>query len=93
MLKINYSSNLEDNFYEIIAKSKADKFKGLTFEEYYNNHYKKTFIYDLKDIYIAPIIKKETKIQTITIESITNLNLNLRNNNENFNYRRRNYTK
>ena len=34
-------------------------------------------IYDLKDIYIAPIIKKETKIQTITIESTTDLNLNL----------------
>lgn len=35
-------------------------------------------IYDLKDIYIAPIIKKETKIQTITIESTTDLNLNLK---------------
>ena len=35
-------------------------------------------IYDLKDIYIAPIIKKETKIQTITIESTINLNLNLK---------------
>lgn len=30
-----------------------------------------------EDIYIAPIIKKETKIQTITIESTTDLNLNL----------------
>ena len=42
MLKIKYSSNFEDSYYEIIAKSKADKFKGLTFEEYYNKHYKKT---------------------------------------------------
>ena len=50
MLKIKYSSNSEDSYYDIISKSKADKFKGLTFEEYYNKHYKKTFIYDLKDI-------------------------------------------
>jgi len=50
MLKIKYSSNLEDSYYEKIAKSKADKFKGLTFEEYYNKHYKKILIYDLKDI-------------------------------------------
>ena len=34
-------------------------------------------IYDLKDIYIAPIIKKETKIQTTIIESSVDLNLNL----------------
>ena len=33
MLKIKYSSNLEDNYYKEIAKSKADKFNGLTFEE------------------------------------------------------------
>ena len=38
------------NILPLKLKSKADKFKGLTFEEYYNNHYKKTFIYDLKDI-------------------------------------------
>lgn len=50
MLKIEYASNLEDSYYEVIAKCKADKFKGLTFEEYYNKHYKKTLIYELKDI-------------------------------------------
>lgn len=50
MLKIKHSSNLEDLYYKIIAKSKADKLKGLTFEEYYNKHYKKYLIYDLKDI-------------------------------------------
>jgi hypothetical protein len=33
---------------------------------------------DSEDIYIMPITKKQTKIQTITIESITNLNLNLK---------------
>ena len=50
MLKIKYSSNLEDNYYKEIAKSKADKFNGLTFEEYYNKHYKKFLIYELKEI-------------------------------------------
>ena len=29
MLKIKYSSNLEDNYYKEIAKSKADKFKDI----------------------------------------------------------------
>ncbi|OCM00340.1 hypothetical protein AAX29_00343 [Aliarcobacter thereius] len=50
MLKINYSSNSEDNYYKEIAKSKADKFNGLTLEEYYNKHYKKLLIYELKEI-------------------------------------------
>jgi hypothetical protein len=50
MLKIKYSSNLEVSYYNIISKSKADKFNGLTFEEYYNKHYKKILIFDLKDI-------------------------------------------
>ncbi|HJE02944.1 MAG TPA: hypothetical protein K8U92_03620 [Aliarcobacter thereius] len=50
MLKIQYSLNLEDSYYDKIAKSKADKFKGLTFEEYYNKHYKKILIYELKEI-------------------------------------------
>lgn len=50
MLKIKYSSNLEDNYYKEIAKSKADKFNGLTFEEYYNKHYKNFLIYELKEI-------------------------------------------
>ena len=50
MLKIKYSSNLEDGYYDVIAKSKAEKFNSLTFEEYYNKHYKKTLILDLKDI-------------------------------------------
>ena len=50
MLKIKYSSNLENSYYEKIAKSKADKFNGLTFEQYYNHNYKKILKYDLKDI-------------------------------------------
>ena len=44
MLKIKYSSNLEDNYYEIIAKSKADKFKGLTFEEHIHDAIQINFI-------------------------------------------------
>lgn len=50
MLKINYSSNLEDSYYKSIATSKAVKFKGLTFEKYYNKYYKQILGYDLKDI-------------------------------------------
>ena len=50
MLKIKYSSNLEDIYYDKIVKSKTDKFKGLTFEEYYNKYYKKILIYELKEI-------------------------------------------
>lgn len=50
MLKINYLSHLEDSYYEKIAKSKADKFNGFTFEEYYNHNYKQILKYDLKDI-------------------------------------------
>lgn len=50
MLKIKYSSNLEDSYYKSIATSKADKFKGLTFEEYYNQHCKKILGYNLKEI-------------------------------------------
>ena len=50
MLKINYSSNLEDSYYDIIAKSTADKFNGLTFEKYYEENYKSILKFDLKDI-------------------------------------------
>lgn len=50
MLKIEYSSNLKDIYYEKIAKSTANKFKGLTFEEYYNQNYKNILLYELEDI-------------------------------------------
>lgn len=50
MLKIKYSSNLEDKYYKEIAKSKADKFNGLTFEKYYEENYKSILKFDLKDI-------------------------------------------
>lgn len=50
MLKIKYSSNLEDIYYEKIAKSTADKFNGLTFEKYYNQHYKSILKFELEEI-------------------------------------------
>ena len=50
MLKIEYASNIQDIYYTIIAKSKADKFNGLTFEEYYNENYKVIFKCELKNI-------------------------------------------
>lgn len=43
----------------------------------YNGENFQTTIYDFGDIYIAPITKKTKKLQTITIESTTDLNLNL----------------
>jgi len=50
MLKIEYASYIQNTYYAVIAKSKADKFNGLTFEEYYNQNYKKILNYELKDI-------------------------------------------
>ncbi len=50
MLKIKYTSNLKDIYYEKISKSKAKKFNGLTFEKYYNQNYKHILKYELKDI-------------------------------------------
>lgn len=50
MLKINYEENIEKAYYSKIVNSKADKFKGLTFEEYYNSNYKTILKYELKDI-------------------------------------------
>ncbi|MFX4208606.1 HNH endonuclease [Aliarcobacter butzleri] len=50
MLKVKYLPNIENLYYNTIANSKADKFNGLTFEEYYNKNYKKILQYDLKEI-------------------------------------------
>lgn len=50
MLQVKYLPNIKEAYYKKIADSKADKFQGLTFEEYYNKHYKKSLKYDLKDI-------------------------------------------
>jgi len=50
MLKVVYSKDIEDKYYKLIAQRKAHKFNGLTFEEYYNKHYKSKLIYTLKEI-------------------------------------------
>ena len=51
MLKVSYSSNIEDKYYEIIAQSKMQQFKNRTFESYYNQYVKsKIGGYTLKDL-------------------------------------------
>jgi len=50
MLKINYPKDIEKEYYKRISKSKAEKFNGLTFEEYYDKHYKPKLGYDLENI-------------------------------------------
>ncbi len=50
MLKVKYLPNIENLYYNTIANSKADKFNGSTFEEYYNKNYKKILQYNLKEI-------------------------------------------
>ena len=50
MLKLEYSQVFLDAYYSLIANSKADKFRGLTFEKYYNIFYKRKIGYSLKEI-------------------------------------------
>ncbi|AXH13040.1 HNH endonuclease [Halarcobacter bivalviorum] len=50
MLKVRYSPDIEEKYFDVIADSKADKFNGLTFKEYYNKNYKKILQFDLKEI-------------------------------------------
>lgn len=50
MIKINYPKDIEIVYYKLIANSKAEKFKKLTFEEYYDIHYKSKLKYSLEDI-------------------------------------------
>lgn len=50
MIKINYPKGIEKVYYKLIANSKAEKFKGLTFEEYYDKNYKLKLKYNLEDI-------------------------------------------
>lgn len=57
MLKIKYSLDLEDSYYNNIATSKAATFKGLTFEQYYDKHYKQILDYNLKDILCGDFAK------------------------------------
>jgi len=50
MIKLQYSQNFLDGYYTLIANSKAHKFKEITFEEYYNKHYKQKIGFALKDL-------------------------------------------
>lgn len=50
MLKINYPKDIEKEYYKRISKSKAERFNELTFEEYYDKHYKAKLGYSLEDI-------------------------------------------
>jgi len=50
MLKIEYSKKFLDDYYTLIATSKATKFQGLTFEKYYDKHYKQKIEYSLKEL-------------------------------------------
>lgn len=51
MLKVKYSSNLEDAYYNLIANKKLKKFKNITFESYYNRYVKnKLDNYTLRDL-------------------------------------------
>lgn len=76
MLKIEYSSNLEDSYYDVIVKSKSDKFKGLTFEEYYNINIKTILNnYSLADILTGDFdklleIKKSINLSSSDFEII-----------------------
>lgn len=50
MIKINYPKDIEKIYYQLISKSKAKKFNGLTFEEHYDKNYKSKLKYSLEDI-------------------------------------------
>ena len=51
MIQVSYSSNIEDDYYVIIAQSKMQQFNNITFESYYNQYIKsKIGGYELKDL-------------------------------------------
>ncbi|MEA2027976.1 MAG: hypothetical protein U9N49_03250 [Campylobacterota bacterium] len=50
MIKIEYPSNINQAYYNEIAKSKGKLFNGKSFEAYYNHHYKSKLGYELKEI-------------------------------------------
>ena len=51
MIKVSYIHDIEDKYYEKIAKTKMRKFKDKTFENYYNQYIKsKVAGYELKDL-------------------------------------------
>ena len=51
MIQVSYSSNIENEYYKIIAQSKMQQYKNRTFESYYNQYVKsKIGGYELKDL-------------------------------------------
>ncbi len=50
MIKVSYSQNIEDEYYDLMSKSKMQQFKNRTFESYYNQYLKSKLGYSLKDI-------------------------------------------
>ena len=51
MIQVSYSSNIEDEYYKIIAQSKMQQYKNRTFESYYNQYVKsKIGGYELRDL-------------------------------------------
>jgi len=50
MLKVSYNQNIKEEYYKLIAESKAQAFGKLTFEEYYDKYLIQKLGYSLKDI-------------------------------------------
>ncbi|MDY0320217.1 MAG: HNH endonuclease [Arcobacteraceae bacterium] len=63
MLQVEYSLNIEDNYYQTISTRKMTKYNNITFEQYYNSYIKnKLNDYALKDILCGDFEKlKEIK--------------------------------
>ena len=51
MIQVNYSPNIKDEYYKIIAQTKMQQYKNRTFESYYNSYVKsKIGGYELEDL-------------------------------------------
>ncbi len=51
MIQVNYSPNIKDEYYKIIAQTKMQKYNNKTFESYYNSYVKsKIGGYELEDL-------------------------------------------
>ena len=50
MIQLEYSQVIKKKYYKVIAESKANSFRGLTFERYYNIFYRRKIGYSLEDV-------------------------------------------
>lgn len=50
MIKVSYNQNIEDEYYELIAKTKIQQFDNRTFESYYNQYIKSKLGYELNEL-------------------------------------------